>query len=64
MKIYTENTFDDNGVFPLRTIEFADLGKAVRTPTAAHLPGKRLVSEGLHPDARGIAELVAISSGR
>lgn len=61
LKITTVNDFDQEGVFPHRTIRVGN--KAISTPAAANLPGKLQEHEEIHPDSRGVNELYRTVGG-
>lgn len=61
LKITTVNTFDEQGIFPLRTLRVGN--KTVRTPAAAIQPGKLREHEDVHPESRGVNELYRTVDG-
>lgn len=61
LKITTVNDFDQNGIFPLRTVRVE--GKKIRTPTAATIPGKLREHEEFHPESSGVSELYRTVGG-
>lgn len=61
LQITTVNDFDENGIFPLRTIRAN--GKTVQTPTVANQVQKLREHESLHSDSRGVNELYRTVGG-
>jgi hypothetical protein len=61
LQITTVNDFDEEGIFPLRTVRVGD--KTVRTPTVATEVGELQQREEVHPDSRGVNELYRTIGG-
>jgi hypothetical protein len=61
LRITTVNSFDQNGIFPLRNVRVGN--KKIQTPTAATLPGRLRKHEEFHSESDDVAELYRTVGG-